>query len=126
MQKSEKIIFSIAVLVIVIFSAFGFYLIEGEFKIKSLAVSGHAHVLLFAYGAILFGLLMRALDISEFKKRALAIAMSLTYIAPIMLIYASFTGSTAILQISGPLFEGLFIVLWAKMLYLLLKQKSSI
>lgn len=125
MQKSEKIIFSIAVLVIVIFSAFGFYLIEGEFKIKSLAVSGHAHVLLFAYGAILFGLLMKIVDISEFKKRVLAVLMSLTYLAPIALIYAGFTGSAAILQITGPIFEGLFVILWAKMLYLIFRQKIA-
>ena len=125
MQKSEKIIFSIAVLVIVIFSAFGFYLIEGEFKVKSLAVSGHAHVLLFAYGAILFGLLMKTIDIAEFKKRILAVLMSLTYLAPIMLIYAGFTGNTAVLQVSGPIFEGLFVILWAKMLYLIFKQKTA-
>lgn len=62
MTTSEKILFGSAAAVIGAFSALGFYLIEGEPAIKSLVVTGHNHILSFAYGAILFGLLLKAVN----------------------------------------------------------------
>lgn len=67
LAKWEKIIFGIVALVITAGGAFGFYLIQGAPVMKTLAVSGHNHLLSFAYGGILFGLLLGRVSIAETK-----------------------------------------------------------
>lgn len=51
--------------------------------------------------------------------------MSLTYLGPIALIYAGFTGKTGFLMYTSPLFEGSFVVLWALMAYFLLFRRGG-
>lgn len=124
LQKSEKILFGIAAFIITAFSAFGFYLIQGKPKIASLAAAGHNHVLSFAYGAILFGFLLRFLMVPERRKLALAWWMSLTYLGPIALIWAGLTGNSAFLKYTSPVFEGSFAILWLILFWMLLRQKA--
>ena len=121
---SEKIIFGTAIFVIVAFSALGFYLIDAEPKIKSLVVSGHNHILSFAYGAILFGLLLGKITLPESRKVLLAVWMSLTYLGPLDLIYAGISGNTSLLSLTSPLFMGSFVALWFIMFYLLLRRSK--
>lgn len=121
MKTYEKIIFGGAALVIFIFSSLGFYLINGEPPIKSLVISGHSHILLFAYGAILFGLLLSKVRATDSLKKILAILFTLTYLGPLDLVYAGQSGVTKLLAYSSPLFMGLFVVLWLWLFVLLMK-----
>lgn len=121
---SEKLIFTIAIIVITVFSALGFYLIDAEPKIKTLVVSGHNHILSFAYGAILFGLLLRFTGLPETVKRWLAVWMSVTYLGPLALIWAGLSGKTDILQFTSPLFMGSFVVLWLILAVQLARPRS--
>ena len=125
LAKWEKIVFGVAALVITAGSAFGFYLIQGEPVIKSLVASGHNHLLSFAYGGILFGLLLGRIGIAETKKWWLAVWMSLTYLGPVALIYAGLTGKTGFLMYTSPPLEGSFVVLWALMVYFLLFRRGG-
>lgn len=125
MAKSEKYLVGISALVVVVFSALGFYLIEGAPKIKSLVVSGHNHMLSFAYGALLFALILSKLAISDRAKKWLSLWMSLTFLGPLALIYAGFTGNTGILTFTSPLFMGSFVLLWLWLAYAVFSQSSS-
>lgn len=124
LAKWEKIIFGSATFIVAAGSIFGFYLVQGEPAIKSLVASGHSHVLSFAYGAILYGLLMRRLTFFERTKTALAAWMSLTYFGPIALILAGLTGNTGFLMYTSPIFEGSFVLLWMIMAYNFLLKRS--
>lgn len=124
LQKWEKVIFEAAALVIAAVSAVGFYLIQGEPAIKQLVVTGHNHTLSFAYGAILFGLLLRHVAISERRKLVLAWWMSTTYLGPIALMVAGMLGRTDFLMFTSPVFEGSFVVLWGILFYELIKKSQ--
>lgn len=124
LQKWEKVIFGAAALVIAAVSAVGFYLIQGEPAIKQLVVTGHNHTLSFAYGAILFGLLLRHVAISERRKLVLAWWMSTTYLGPIALMVAGMLGRTDFLMFTSPVFEGSFVVLWGILFYELIKKSQ--
>jgi len=122
---SEKYLFVVSASVITVFSALGFYLIDAEPKIKSLVVSGHNHILSFAFGAILFGLIMMNLEIKESTKKWLSIWMSLTFLGPLGLIYAGIFGDTSMLTVTGALFEGSFVLLWLILLYFIIKTPTQ-
>lgn len=124
LQKWEKVIFALAALVIAGVSAIGFYLIEGEPAIKQLVVTGHNHTLSFAYGAILFGLLLRHVMVSEKKKMMLSLWMSATYLGPAALMAAGVLGRTDFLMFTSPVFEGSFVLLWAILFYELVKKSQ--
>ncbi len=117
MKFAEKYLIIVSSLVLAIFSGFGFYLIRGQPAIKDLVVSGHNHTLSFAYGGILFALILANLNISEEMKTWLAYWMSLTFLGPIALIYAGLTGNTSILQYTDIIFQGSFVVLWILLAY---------
>ena len=122
LSRWEKLLYGIAILIIVVFTGLGFYLIEGEPAIESLVASGHNHILSFAYGAILFGMLLGRTAINDMSKWWLSVWMSLTYLGPLALIYAGFTGQTGHLSVTSPLFMGSFVVLWALLLLQLMKS----
>ncbi len=124
LSGSEKYLIIVSALVIVIFSALGFYLIDGAPKIKSLVAAGHNHILSFAYGALLFAWVIRRATVSEGVKKGLAVWMSLTFLGPLALIYAGFTGKTGLLDTTGVLFEGSFVVLWLIAAYLIATRKE--
>ncbi|MEK7520968.1 MAG: hypothetical protein AAB560_02720 [Patescibacteria group bacterium] len=123
MPTSEKILFGSAAAVIGVFSALGFYLIEGEPVIKSLVITGHNHILSFAYGAILFGLLLKIVNLTEPRKIVLSVWMATTFFGPLALICAGFTGNTSFLPVTSPVFEGSFVVLWLIIFWLLMRRE---
>ncbi len=122
---SQKYLFVVSALTIAIFSALGFYLIDGEPKIKSLVVTGHNHILSFAYGALLFAFVLSTLSVPETRKKLLSIWMSLTFLGPLSLMYAGFTARTGLLEITGPLFEGSFVLVWLIVAFLVLSEKRE-
>ena len=124
MTKSEKYLVGISALIIALFSALGFYLIEGAPKIKSLVASGHNHMLSFAFGAVLFALVLSKLNVGGGVKKWLSIWMVLTFLGPLALIYAGFTGNTGMLQFTSPLFMGSFVLLWLWLAYAVFSQTS--
>ncbi len=117
MKFAQKYLIIVSSLVLAIFSSLGFYLVRGNPPIKNLVVSGHAHMLEFAFGAILFALALNITKISDRTQKWLAIWMSLTFFGPGALIYAGMTGNTGFLSVTGALFEGSFVVLWLILAY---------
>ncbi len=124
-SSAEKYLFGVAAFVLAVVSGIGFYLIGAKPKIQSLVVSGHSHTLLFAFGAILFGLLMRVAGTGEGAKRWLGFWFTLTFLGPISLIYAGVTGSTALLKWTSPLFYGSFVALWLLMAWMVANAGNS-
>lgn len=122
MKFAQKYLFTVSSIVLAIFSSLGFYLIRGTPPIKTLVVSGHTHMLEFAFGAILFGLVLGKTQVSEKVQSALAIWMSLTFFGPLALIYAGMVGNTSFLATTDALFQGSFVVLWLILAYFVAKD----
>lgn len=122
MKFAQKYLFTVSSLVVAIFSSLGFYLIRGNPPIKALVVSGHTHMLEFAFGAILFGLVLNLTKVSEKVQTGLAVWMSLTFFGPLALIIAGMIGNTSFLSVTDALFQGSFVVLWLILGYLVVKN----
>jgi len=118
MRSAQKYLFTVSSLVLAIFSSLGFYLIRGNPPIKTLVVSGHTHMLEFAFGAILFGLILNLTKVSDKAQMWLSIWMSLTFFGPGALIYGGLTGNTSFLLYTDALFQGSFVVLWVLLAYM--------
>ncbi len=112
MKFAQKYLFTVSAIVLAVFSSLGFYLVRGTPPIKTLVVSGHTHMLEFAFGAVLFGLVLSQTKVSDKVQKWLAVWMSLTFIGPGALIYAGMTGNTSFLSTTDALFQGSFVVLW--------------
>jgi len=120
-----KYLVGISAVIIAVFSSLGFYLVRGTPVSKELVASGHNHILSFAYGAILFALLLKKLDVSNTVKWILAVWMTLSFLGPLDLIYAGFTGDRAYLSFTSPAFNGSFVVLWLAMAYFVVTSKDK-
>jgi hypothetical protein len=121
----EKILFGLSALIIVAAGALGYYLIDGEPAIKGLVSSGHNHLMSFAFGAILFGLVLNWLNVSEQKKMWMGYWMCATFLGPIALIYAGFSGQTALLKFTSPIFNGSFVILWFLLAIAIFNSRSK-
>lgn len=122
MNFAQKYLYTVSALVLAVFSSLGFYLVRGTPPIKDLVVSGHNHMLSFAFGAILFGLVLSKTKASEKVQKWLAVWMSLTFIGPGALIYAGMVGNTGFLTTTDALFQGSFVVLWLILGYFVAKS----
>lgn len=125
LSGSEKYLLGISSLVIAIFSGFGFYLIEAQPAIKALVVSGHSHIIEFAFGAILYAILLGKLGLGENARTWLSIWMSTTFLGPLALIYGGITGNTSMLATTSILFEGSFVLLWLIAAYSVFTSRPS-
>lgn len=125
--KWEKYLFSVSAGTIALFSGLGFYLIHGTPKIKSLVASGHNHMLSFAFGAMIFGLIVHLLGLSEKQQRYLSIWMTISFLGPLFLIVAGVTGYTKFLVYTDAVFQGSFVVLWVILIsYILSSGKKKV
>lgn len=124
MTTTTKQLFYVpAAFIIAIGSLLGFYVIHGEPKIEGLVSSGHGHLILFALSAIIFvHALTHVEGLTDKAAMWLALLTLISYILPIGLLVAGYTGETAHLRWTTPLggiplaFNWLLlgILLWAR------------
>lgn len=122
----EKYLYLVSSLMIVLSGALGFVLIYTKPQIESLMASGHSHLIGFAMAAILFGYLLRFISLSTGEKWIMAVWTSLTFVGPLTLIYAGYSGTTSMLKMSGIIFEGSFVLMWLVMIFALAKAKTAV